>query len=139
MIVYKLEKGDKVFGEISKISAVLKNNGGFIDTIADNDDYLLVYTKVLEYQPEYELFGVDPDGEYQAIRELVAQGIDPSTVSSVIRRFLKSKIPEINNDMDLFNEACLNSLDEKEQNEMNRKYGIERKMLDLVYRLSKKD
>jgi len=63
--------------------------------------------------------------------------MEPNGVTPDLLKYMKTRIVDVHDSMNYFDEECLNSSDEKFMDEMDRKFKIENKVLNLIYKLSK--
>ena len=140
MVLYNfwIEDGKDLAREIADVSKVANANNSLIVKVDADFDNLTVSVNSIDYNTATNEFEDNLENQYLTIRGLIAySSFLPMSVSDDLLEFLKGKIPEVKRDMEIFDEACLNSTVESDMEELNRKYGIEKHTLNLLYKLSK--
>ena len=140
MIHYYLgtSNGEILARQLDDLSAVALSNQSMVIDMSQQYDDLLVEVNSLEFNTEINKFQDNLVNQYRTIRGMIALSNEiPKGVTQDLLKYMQERIPTLKRDMNLFDEACLNTNNEKDMHVLNDNYILEKRTLNLVYALSK--
>ena len=140
MIHYYLpiEDANIMAQSLDDISACAQTCSSHIKDI-ERYDQLVVEVISLEFNKATEKFETNNQNMYDTINCALKYGLEPVGVSQDLLTFLIAKIDRIKSEVAMLDEACLNAIKVEDMEELNARYIVKRKLLNLVYCLSAKN
>jgi len=140
MIQYHLDTqdGPQLAKDLDKISIVAVAHSSLVVSMELKWDKLIVEVNSIDFNTGTNKFEDNIENQYWTIRGLISEyGMEPNGVTPDLLVYMKEQIQVVTNDMNDLNDACLNTNIESDMVELDRKYQIEKTVLNLIYKLSK--
>jgi len=132
----KTEDAQTMAQELDNLSACVQLSNSIMSDVANQCDHLLVEVMALDFNSETNAFERNIGNTYDVINCALKYDMEPVGVTQDVLDYMVAKIPRIKTEIKMLDDACLNAVDEDDMEDLNKRYLVKTRLLNLVYRLS---